>query len=218
MTARTRWRLSLIAAAVLVVLGLAWLRFAPRHFPAPDFARVARPPGEAERRVPLPILMLPRKDLDNGVGVVCVFVDRRRRDRTSLTVVFHDEDHPWTLVDRAYDLFRWSHFRRVMDVETFTYRHEGDEARPGAIDFDDVFAGDQRWDVLLAEHLSAVVRLDAFEQRDGRPVIYVNTWNHMFSQRDNNPGLELVTISAYPVYQGDREDCEAIFRAVRAGE
>ena len=66
---------------------------------------------------------------------------------------------------------------------------------PLQLDFD-VYAGGQRWDVLLADHLSAVVPIDALEQRDGRPVVYVNTWNHMFSQRDNNPDLELVATVA----------------------
>jgi hypothetical protein len=194
------------ATAVLLALllaGLGYLYVTPARHGAPDFAHVAKPLAGLDRGA-LPVLMLPKKDLDAGIGVVCCFADRRG-GRTSLTVVFDDEDHPWRIVDHAYDRVRWRKFFRIMDVETFDIGAE-------ALEFPGTYAGAQRWDVLVAEHESATVARSAFEERGGRPVVYVDTWNHMFAERNTNPELELVAFADYPVYAGSRSDCEAIFR------
>lgn len=57
-----------------------------------------------------------------------------------------------------------------------------------------------------------------FRRADGRPLIHVNTWNHMFGERSTNPKLKKVRVAEYPVYQGTREQVEAIFARVFRGE
>ena len=55
--------------------------------------------------------------------------------------------------------------------------------------------------------------MSAFEQLDGRPVVHVATWNHLFSSEDRNPGLTKGLVTDFPVLQGSRADVEAVFEA-----
>jgi hypothetical protein len=214
-----------IAAALLALLfaiGYVYVR----AFPRPDFPSQARPAGPAERVVPAPVLLVPRRDIEAGNAPLAIFVARRSSARTEVTIVFEDEDQPWPLGDTIYDLYRARAFGRVMDVETIGYAHEppaveeGD-LRPSEIDLRDVYAQDQPFDVSFARHFDAAFPRERFEALFGRPVLRVATWNHMFTPGapDEPPGARegLVVVADLPVYAGTRAEVEAIFDAVREG-
>jgi hypothetical protein len=40
----------------------------------------------------------------------------------------------------------------------------------------------------------------------------VNTWNHIFSKRDNNPGTAKTEVGEYRIYWGSRRDVEELLR------
>src|SRR5437764_12203721 len=156
------WTIARRALVVLLALALGVL-VAPSFCPRLDLAAVAAPAGPAEARLPAPIFVYPRVDDERGSGVVALFWNVGH-DAAEVTVVFGDEDHPSLAVDRGYKLFRWRRWRRLMDVETFDYGglpREG-PAVPATILFPDVFAGDQRWDVLAARHLGAALPIGDF--------------------------------------------------------
>jgi len=69
--------------------------------------------------------------------------------------------------------------------------------------------------VLAALHYTALVPGTEFETTpDGRPIIYVNTWNHMMSEVDNNPNMPKTDWADYPVYSGNSGQVQALFEAV----
>lgn len=189
------------ATGLLLAAVLGLLYVGPCTYPEPDFAATANPADPAER-ARLPIFVTPASDRENAIAAVFVAPDGQ------VNVVWRDEDHPWRIIDHAYDLIRWHRFGRVMDVERF-------DLEVDAIEFGSTYAREQTWDVFIARHYGERILLEAFEKRRGRPVLYVTTWNHMLAEGDANPGMEKVEDGDYPVYRGTRAEVEAMFEAVR---
>lgn len=203
--------------------------------PEPDFAAAARPAGAAELALPLPIFRVPQVDGFNPL--LALFVDARDPAAVELNVVFADEDHPLPLIDKLYDGDRWWGWfrlnedwpyvqfrfqdeggRRVADVERILMKlrpalPDGTSA-PLALSFPGTYAGGQTWLVPVALHHSAELPIGRFERSAGRPVIYVNTWNHLFGERNLNPDWPYVEYREYPVYSGSRRELERLYRAV----
>lgn len=204
----------------------------PLHCPSPDFGRSCTRVDPAALPFPLPVFRIPL--VDDDCPILAVFVTLEGPSAAELHVVTADEDHPLPIVDQLYDAQRWfglverssrfpfvrrargrGGYRRVADVETVGV--ELDPTWPGspaAIRFPGTYSGDQRWDVLLARHHSAEIPWDQFDLEDGRPVLYVNTWNHLFSNDPNNGCLDHRLVADYPVYQGSRADVQRHFDAV----
>ena len=204
----------------------------PLHCPSPDFGRSCARVDPAALPFPLPVFRIPL--VDDDCPILAVFVTLEGPSAAELHVVTADEDHPLPIVDQLYDAQRWfglverssrfpfvrrargrGGYRRVADVETVGV--ELDPTWPGspaAIRFPGTYSGDQRWDVLPARHHSAEIPWDQFDLEDGRPVLYVNTWNHLFSNDPNNGCLDHRLVADYPVYQGSRADVQRHFDAV----
>ena len=185
--------------------------------PAPDFPADAEPVGRQERKVVLPIFAVPVQDGQQGNGIEAVFV-HVAGDQVELQVVFRDEDHPNLVVDLGYDLYRWYEYHRVHDVEGLRYDYRdfsgSDAPLPQVLAFPGTYSGQQEWDVFLAEHESAQFDASAFEWQAGRPVIYLNTWNHLYSNANNNDQLSLEFVADYPIYKGDRGAVQQLFEDV----
>ena len=198
----------------------------------PDLPAVATPAGAEELALPLPVFRIHASDADNPFQAV--FVDLSDPGRPELNVIWRDEDNPIPLFDVVYDADRWwglfhlstswpffewdpasTGGHRIADVETITYQMTP-AGGLSTLEFDSTYAGDQPWDVVFALHIDATLPLGAFETVEGRPVVYVNTWNHLFSNENGNPGMPLVELSDVPVYKGTREEIEAFYEAVWA--
>jgi hypothetical protein len=167
--------------------------------------------------VPLPIFVVPEKDLAGGNGILAVFVAVRPGE-AEITVVFADEDHPSAPADGIYDSYRRRKWGRIEDVETFVYEYaEGTPTAgpPRAIRFGSTYSREQRFDVALAEHFGETVAIDRFERDGDRPLLHVNTWNHLFAERSTNPGLACRRVADYEVRRGSRADAEAWVKAGR---
>jgi hypothetical protein len=76
------------------------------------------------------------------------------------------------------------------------------------IDFGDAYSDGQKFKKGLVRHFHRLVDSDQLELQGRRPVIYINTWNHLFSEKDNNPELPKLKYSIYPGYTGARSDAE----------
>lgn len=200
----------------------------------PDFTLLGTPLVPAAEALPQPVFRVPVVDRCNPL--LAVFVDVDVPAQPEFNVVWKDEDFPIPLVDELYDAERWSGyfrltfsfpfvgfdmgsggFNRRADIEAFAYQLDeaGDVV---AIVFAHTYSAGQTWNVLRVRHRSAVVPIEAFEMVDGRPVIYVNTWNHMFSNENTNPGLELIEHSAARTFSGSRGEVEGFYQAVRNGK
>lgn len=216
-----------------LLVALAILAFAPPlRCPQPDFGRSSTAADPAALPFPLPVFRVPLEDDD--CPILAVFVGLEGPTKAELHVVTADEDHPISVVDHLYDAQRWfglvepsprfpfirrargrSGYRRIADVETVILDlAPSPTAPPTAIRFPGTYSAEQRWDVLLARHHSAEIPWDRFDLEDGRPVLYVNTWNHLFSNDPSNGCDDHRLVGDYPVYLGSRADVQRHFEAV----
>lgn len=208
------------AAIVLGLLGLSFVAFATyQDRPLPDFKSLGQPVSKELSSVPQPIFVRPRTD--QGNDILAVFMGEVEGPEVEVSVVFGDEDHPWLIVDELYDFFRWNFaWRREADIESFRFQYDQNSgwAKPKQLLFSTTYAAAQSFHEVLVSHESAQISYAEFELRSERPLIYINTWNHLFSNKGLGDAQDIETISEYPVYQGTRADVESIFRGARAGK
>ena len=182
---------------------------------------------------PLPVFRTPIQDDD--CPILAVFVEYDGGDRAALHVVTADEDHPLPLVDQLYDAHRWfglvapsrrfpfvriapaasGGYRRIADIETVELVLGGSGGqRLEAIRFPGTYSREQGWNVLLARHHSATIPAREFDFEGARPVLHVNTWNHLFGERSTNPGARHRLVRDYPVRRGTRAELQALYDGV----
>ncbi len=145
------------------------------------------------------ILMFPKIDLENAPIDFFIFDYGKF---VEVTIVFKDEDHPDPLIDPLYDTYRFLKWGRVEDIETF-YVYEDKVVFPD--DYASVTSFYQTKDL----HTYMEVPIDEFEKEDDSILVYVNTWNHMFSSRPL-PDLEYVPFHFKPRI-GTRKDAERMY-------
>ena len=148
---------------------------------------------------------LPEKDKHNGIeSVFCAVGSKENVDQYSITVVFKDEDHPNFFADAAYDLYRRFKYGRKKDVETFSVNCDHASGKIISIDLWDVYSGAQDFTKRIVAHGDTICKCE----NEHSLLLYINTWNHMFSLKDNNPSLEKMMISDFKLYSGTREEVE----------
>ena len=180
----------------------------------PNFQKTAKkiPTGFSVKA--LPIFILPEADIKNSIKAV--FLDNSEKNVLSITVVFADEDHPSAFTDFIYDIYRRFKYKRTEDVETFYYYYakQSDikKGSPQKIVFPTTYSGNQPFFTKDVKHYSRTVQFSAFTLKENRPLIFINTWNHLFSENNNNRDLKLMTIETYPVFIGSRADVEKLYR------
>ncbi|WP_126993440.1 lysoplasmalogenase [Thermosipho globiformans] len=144
-------------------------------------------------------IKLPAYDKENGVYQIYTF---EHPDKLEVTVVFWDEDHPNPFIDFIYDIYRFFKWGRFYDIETFYISKD-------SVIFEDDYCDPQSY--FQTENLHNYIKLttDDFEKDGEKLVVYVSTWNHMFS---NKPLPNTNYISYYPTnLVGTRRDVEQFF-------
>ena len=159
----------------------------------------------------MPVFIMPEADISAGNGIEAVFFKEHNTDAgisVEVTVVFYDEDHPSAFTDGLYDFYRSFRYRRVRDVETFFFYLNPEGTELLYADFPGTYAEEQRFYEKKVKHYNAEIPGASFEYQEGRPIVHVTTWNHMFRERATEFDLWTVSVSDYPVYTGSREDVE----------
>ena len=180
----------------------------------PNFKTAAEhiPPGFSVKA--LPVFILPEADSKNGIRAI--FLDNSKKNILSITVVFADEDHPSAFTDFIYDIYRHFKYKRTEDVETFNYYYSKQSdiknGFPEKVIFPTTYSKNQPFFTKDVKHYTETVAFSAFTLKENRPLIFINTWNHLFSENNNNRDLKLNTIENYPVYIGSRADVEKLYR------
>lgn len=155
------------------------------------------------------VFLVPEKDHHNPIESVFYQSDTTQgKIISAVTVVFRDEDEPFFLFDWCYDAYRKQHYRRKKDIETFYLRSD---SATGAIDslfFPGTWSGTQVFHKGVVKHFSAGFAAPSFQQISNKPVIYVNTWNHLFAPENVNPKLRLDTVAVGRLDAGDRAVAE----------
>lgn len=163
---------------------------------------------------PLPfVLLVPHRDHRNPLEAVFLHSDTVGETiRQEFTLVFADEDQPFFLFDWIYDGFRKKHYARKKDTETFYfYSHRG-AAAPDSVGFPGTYSGGQGFRKGLVEHHSRCFAAAGLTLEKNRPLIYVNTWNHLFSPADENAGMKKDTLRTAPMLTGSRWQAEGLLR------
>ncbi len=145
------------------------------------------------------ILMVPTFDMENGPIDLFIF---DHGDSLEITVVFSDEDHPDPVEDVLYDVYRFFKWGRVEDVETFFVMGH-------SVFFPDDYASVTSFFQTEDLHTRMEIPLSDFERLSGELVVYVNTWNHMFSEKPL-PGVPYIPIRMNG-REGTRETAEKIY-------
>ena len=116
-----------------------------------------------------------------------------------ITTVYRDEDDPIWELDKSWDAYRWMHYGRIEDIETFYYYAWYNEAN-----FPSIYSTDEFFDnPFHGPHND--------KYGESYKAIYINTWNHaMSAQVDSNPKLKkkVWRPGDYPTKEGTREDAE----------
>ena len=160
----------------------------------------------------LPIIYQPEEDPNKLVAVY--YYRHPNTNMTEITLVFNGETHPNWLINKIYTSFRIFKHRRIADIETFYIETDGGR-RPSEINFSykgiGTYSGKQPYNSLNPKHYIRKIPYSEFENSDGRPHIYVNTWNHLLGEKNNNQ--EPYTIwRNYSLFIGAREKAESDFR------
>ena len=70
----------------------------------------------------------------------------------------------------------------------------------------------QTYNTFYPKHFIKQIPYSEFEWSGDRPHIYVNTWNHLFGEKNNNPELSCTARKNYPLLFGTREKAESDFK------
>ena len=179
----------------------------PSKFPPTSIALQVKPPEN------LPIIYQPEEDSKKLVAVYCYIYPNS--NSTEVTLVFNGEDHPNRVVDKIYRLFRVLRYHRIEDIETFHLKTNR-EGKLQEINFSHkgigTYADKQTYNTPNPKHYVRQILYSEFEWSDDRPHIYVNTWNHLLSENNNNPELSYTIRKNHTLRIGTREKAESDFR------
>jgi hypothetical protein len=166
----------------------------------------------------LPVFIVPTIDYKKNndiIGVSLSFIkDDENEKIIEYTILFKDEDHPSSFVNFIYDIYRSFKYKRLIDTESFfIYFVKSFDGywKAVSVDFPDDYGSDQIYLQKNVKHFSLKIEGANFEKKDNRIVIYINTWNHMFSNKDTNINLEKITLDNYKTFWGSRVEVEKQF-------
>jgi hypothetical protein len=133
----------------------------------------------------LPVVAGPTVDFQGLNQLQTVYI-AEYENGAEITLLFLDEDRPNSCEDCLYDTIRRPLFGRYSDVETIIII-ENDVVFPGT------YSGDQTWKEKVPQHNETTVPLSQFEKHgDGLEfILYINTWNHLVGDKNNNPAMEM---------------------------
>lgn len=162
----------------------------------------------------LPVLIQPEEDIRSGNDLLATYCKAEITPQgleMKISYVFRDELHPSIWKDRIYRMYRKFKYGRTMDIESVLVRWKanGDLEE---IDLKNVYSGDQVFRSDPVRHYDSVLKPAKMEFRNLRPVLFVNTWNHMFGEKDTNPQLPKMEILDTELKYGSRESLDGYFR------
>ncbi|TGL61589.1 surface adhesion protein Lsa23 [Leptospira sarikeiensis] len=159
------------------------------------------------------LLSQPEIDIQTGNGLVGIYC---KADITpagfewEISLVFQDEIHPSGWKDFFYRIYRRFRYGRTYDIESFLVRLEPD-AKTFQLDLRNVYSGEQIFEEDPVVHKDKILSSSSLESRNSFPVLYINTWNHMFGEKDNNPKLTKQEIQISEFRFGSRSQLDGYF-------
>lgn len=145
------------------------------------------------------VIKVPEFDKENSVLNIYTF---EKEGNKEITIIFWDEDHPNFFADFVYDIYRFLKWGRMYDIETFFISDN-------SVIFEDDFSNSSSYFQTKNLNNYKEIPFEDFQKDGDNIVIYVSTWNHMFS---NMPLKNVKYISYSPNnLNGTREKVEKIY-------
>ena len=173
-----------------------------------------------QERGHLPCVATPSADFDGKNQLQTVYV-AAYENGTELTFSFLDEDWPNACADCVYDTIRWPLYGRVSDIESLIIVND-------QVHFPGTYSADQSWGIAMPTHNEASIDLSEFEKNDaGELILWINTWNHLFGEKNNNAtlpityqcaqtpgGVESMETEDFVIRKGSRDEVDARFKGL----
>ncbi|MFB5649838.1 surface adhesion protein Lsa23 [Leptospira wolffii] len=133
----------------------------------------------------------PETDVKSGNELLAVYCKSEMIPQGSelqISLVFRDEIHPNSWKDFFYRIYRRFRYGRTYDIESFRLKLDPN-GKPVSLELANVYSGDQIFLQDPVEHFDKTLSSSQMKEKNSIPILYSNTWNHMFGEKDNNPDL-----------------------------
>lgn len=133
----------------------------------------------------------PETDVKSGNELLAVYCKSEMIPQGSelqISLVFRDEIHPNSWKDFFYRIYRRLRYGRTYDIESFRLKLDPN-GKPVSLELANVYSGDQIFLQDPVEHFDKTLSSSQMKEKNSIPILYSNTWNHMFGEKDNNPDL-----------------------------
>ncbi|PJZ66310.1 hypothetical protein EHQ27_08470 [Leptospira wolffii] len=133
----------------------------------------------------------PETDVKSGNELLAVYCKSEMIPQGSelqISLVFRDEIHPNSWKDFFYRIYRRFRYGRTYDIESFRLKLDPN-GKPVSLELANVYSGDQIFLQDPVEHFDKILSSSQMKEKNSIPILYSNTWNHMFGEKDNNPDL-----------------------------
>ena len=148
--------------------------------------------------IQLPIFGEVITNSDKGIQYVVLSKEDTKPGEILIDIYWEDEWHPCFLFDWVYRLVRKCKYSRTYDHQSIRI-YVTDEKKIYKC-YSSNWADDgSSYNVCIAKHRCFTYPLVDFELINGDPVVYISTWNHMYSKEPLDP-IEYDKNNVYPIY------------------
>ncbi|EMJ96820.1 surface adhesion protein Lsa23 [Leptospira alstonii] len=164
-------------------------------------------------REELPLFIQPTRDIEDGNGLEIIYCNRRETPsgkKIELSLVFQDERHPSFWKDEVYRIYRGFKYGRHKDIESIRL-HFSETGELSTVHLKNVYSGEQRFAEDPVRHFDSVLKSEQLMKEERKPVLFINTWNHMLSEKDLNPELSKKKLDSVELRTGSREELDAFY-------
>ncbi len=161
----------------------------------------------------IPLFIQPAQDVETGNRLEIIYCSKMETllgKRIELSLVFQDERHPSIWKDKIYRIYRGFKYGRHKDIETLLleFSKKGELLN---IHLKNVYSGEQRFTADPVHHFDSVLKSEQIMKEEGKPVLFINTWNHMFSETNMNPELSEKKLNSVELRTGSREKLDSFY-------
>ncbi|OLY63713.1 surface adhesion protein Lsa23 [Leptospira santarosai] len=164
-------------------------------------------------RKELPLFIQPIRDIEDGNGLETIYCNRRETPsgkRIELNLVFQDERHPSVWKDKIYRFYRGFKYGRYKDIETIRLQFSKTEEL-STIHLKNVYSGKQKFAEDPVYHFDSVLKPEQLMKENQKNILFINTWNHMLSEKDFNPELSKKKLDSVELRTGTREELDLFY-------
>ncbi|MDI7208667.1 hypothetical protein QMN03_17515 [Leptospira santarosai] len=164
-------------------------------------------------RKELPLFIQPIRDIEDGNGLETIYCNRRETPsgkRIELNLVFQDERHPSVWKDKIYRFYRGFKYGRYKDIETIRLQFSKTEEL-STIHLKNVYSGKQKFAEDPVYHFDSVLKPEQLMKENQKNILFINTWNHILSEKDFNPELSKKKLDSVELRTGTREELDLFY-------